>query len=1565
MSTSTRNQTIPSSMESKLRTIQKRLFGRCLLHAFAIGASVLILLMVICMIIDWSLMLIDPIVRTSLTAGTLLAAAGALLWAGYRPLSRVIGWTAAAKRIDHETPLLEERWTTVLTFSESEAHPIDPTTRAMLKHVTSEAVAMGELVEPRKISSAVSPRKAVLTFAGCVVMCAGFLAADWAQTSILLKRFWNPTANITATQLESVTGDLTVPRGETAELKALLSGLPRDKALLTVKYDSGIQEILPLEANPDSPGQFLHSLRVNESFQYQVAAGDGRTAWHQVTAIDYPLLEEIRFKLIPPDYLNRETYEKSWIPSRVKVAHGSRLELVMKPDIPLERFHLKLTHLPENGDPVVETFVLKPGNHGSYLFELPLLDNLSIEPLLLSLNGLSNENRQVCRIEVIPDLAPIARVITPDDETAVANDDVVKIEFEAHDDHGIETAELIIYDESTRKEGKDPEVLEVRPIDLKDQAHQKHIMAQTELDLKELALEPGKQISIAVRVTDNRQLTAEERERMATLAGELKDALAQANQDQPQPKSAERNADSGDSEQSMDEQNMTPTAASEESDEDSKESSGKPIAAKSESPEKPEAEDNPTSIGDPTDRESPNSSAKNAIAQNEPTSDPNGKPEGDKTDLPGSKDKAVSATDEANEPMEHAPAVAQSSDAKSDTSKGSESDGEAADEKFASADKKDPEPSKGDLTNPTSGTPEAASNESSKPSDKKPMPGKDSENVAQSPPQEDKSAGTASANRSSDSSDPKDPKAAQESMVDSVPLDKVLAMSPQTSDTGQNVESNRRKLKITQRLASVTKRVQERKPTSKIRDRIVALDEQLAVVETGLQKVLKREIPDADRQEQFKRLDKDLSSSEEAIADIRDDTRDTQFAFVGLQMLELGRFHVTPARDCIFAAIQTPVGSDGNTSKSLHHIERARELLAALLKRYDAIAREDKLEDSLEETVKIYEIYVERTHQLMREARQNKHPLDRKMAVVEVDQTYLDRYAEVLTLRREMLAELARMLADDPRLASRYLDLIKRRRDTLLEQLRELSEQQEDLTTELSGWLAVDESQRKDLWTLIFEMRLQSADRLASDTAEFSEQMVKQLPLSLDVDRGTAAAALRFVQDAAQFAREISFETRKMYGASEEPSLEGVTRKTSQLLACLRQTERALDRLSFENDGPTDELGQENEVVEYASARLVELQVVSDQAFAWSRMLKHAVKREYPFIASGDQRRLGIATEQLRIGLLSMEDELQTQFQRAAGNTDEPVSLPVEVRELISELHRVMEGITLNQAAATYSLSVPELADAEQQQHKALEGFQKAEELFGKIRREVVKHLDEYDVDDPNIDDLQDPTLDEFLEQLEREPNIEARLGIPDRPNNLRIIADTMTWQMEGGNFLNESLNAARQRMQEAMKKKQEEKQTSGVKPEEDDKTPESAPDLEDLEEMLRRSVAKLEEQMKDEAMSEAERRKLEAMAENMRRFMNESRDQPSAEELWRKIAESDQAEALLKAMARGEAIPDEQWNKVLSTLNEGLWQIRGRTPPEEYRKSIEQYQDQLRKLIDADPSEPEPSSKSNERKSS
>src|SRR3569623_1276968 len=89
---------------------------------------------------------------------------------------------------------------------------------------------------------------------------------------------------------------------------------------------------------------------------------------------------------------------------------------------------------------------------------------------------------------------------------AVAVDEVIDIKFEAHDDIGIATAELVVYDESAKDEKGEPKILAVKEIELGDQELARHVMGITKLDLKELNLREGTNISYAIRVADNRDL---------------------------------------------------------------------------------------------------------------------------------------------------------------------------------------------------------------------------------------------------------------------------------------------------------------------------------------------------------------------------------------------------------------------------------------------------------------------------------------------------------------------------------------------------------------------------------------------------------------------------------------------------------------------------------------------------------------------------------------------------------------------------------------------------------------------------------------------------------------------------------------------------------------------------------------------------------------------------------------------------------------------------------------------------------------------------------------------------
>ena len=298
------------------------------------------------------------------------------------------------------------------------------------------------------------------------------------------------------------------------------------------------------------------------------------------------------------------------------------------------------------------------------------------------------------------------------------------------------------------------------------------------------------------------------------------------------------------------------------------------------------------------------------------------------------------------------------------------------------------------------------------------------------------------------------------------------------------------------------------------------------------------------------------------------------------------------------------------------------------------------------------------------------------MAVIEVDQDYLDRYAEVLILRREMLREFGRMLADDPRLLSRYMDLIKRRRSSLRDQLAELAERQDEIATEVSGWLAADELQRDEVWTLVAEMRLQTTTGLAKDAASLTEQIKNQMPLELEADQRAAALVIQHAEEVASQSRATSFNTRQaIQKAGVADGTLMIAKSAEELAQHFVELDAALDQLGFDNE-------LDEEVTSYVNTRLVESRTVADQADAWSKTARHIERKEFHGLAESDQQSLGIATELLRVEMLDMESDLEAQFQQQGSS-----SVPGPIIDMVRDLHRLMEGITLNQAAATFAMS--------------------------------------------------------------------------------------------------------------------------------------------------------------------------------------------------------------------------------------------------------------------------------------
>jgi hypothetical protein len=1520
-------QVMPSVMEAKLRSIRRRQAILAVGRALMLAGSTLLAAMLVAMLLDWSFTLFNGLLRTMLTACAMLLAVIVLTVSGAGPVIAARRWTRAATAADESAPQLEERWTTVASFATVNHRPTSPVAEVMLQQVAREAAALGSFVEPSRAVPSLALRPTLIVFLACCFALAAFLALGGRQSSVLLRRFWSPWAPITATQLRSLTGDVTIPRGEPLELTIGLEGVARSAAVLTVEYDSGVVDAFVLTSTDRLPHRFTHSLRVEDSFRYQVRAGDGQTSWHCVTAIDYPELCEIRLTITAPAYVDRPPLEKTLMPRRVTVVEGSWLVLRMKPQTAVERLQLTLTPGRQDEEKSIDRNVtLTPDKEGWYRWESQLLEDFSFCPSLVNAHGLTNQEKHVCSIEVIADKAPVVRILSPTEETAATVDEQIKIAFEAHDDHAIDTAELVVYDESGAEAGLPPKVVTVKQISLGDQKLKKYVTASTQLDLKELNLEPGAQLSYAIRVTDNRKTTIDPNGENASFA-------------EPGP------ADSQDDSMlsHADDRTVVPR----------NKPFGEPASHEIAKGAGGDTHSNAADLHEMLASVAPPLQQRDSVQ-------PNAEVEGAQPANTTGEPSPITLPDKETTP--HAQLPPQSVDVIDDNANTPRNSSREAALQL-------PDKPKKHVEQPNAPSPRAEpddrenSNEQPKerltdelgtklePEIRKELSERNRDGSSGRTANLDDESNVSLVTRAAKDATDGDQRESDEgdqtvsqvhkgadvtnetgSGEDSQPSSQPVSLTPQQSGSGQNAETNRRRLKITERLTAVAEASDSFGQSKDIRERVVQIDKMLATIETDLARVVDPTIADADRSEQFQNLDAQLGEVETYIAQLHADTRETELAFAGMQMVDIARSHVTPARDRVFVAIRDPAGAETYAADARQQIVRARELLAALLERYDRVNRERALAEALEESVTIYEVYVEKMQRLMREARQNTNPLQRKMAVIKVDQEYLDRYAEVLTMRREMLAEFGRMLADDPRLMARYLDLIKRRRTSLRDQLSELADRQDEIATELNGWLQVDPAQRDDLWTLLVEMRLQATTQLAKDAAELAERIEKQAPLGLDPSQGTAATVIAHAKEIARLARSIAFDAAKQLQNASELMLAS---PAEQLVTEFSELEAALDLLNFENE-------DEDEVTTYIAARLLESRTVADQAVGWRSVAQHLEQKHYAGLAEVEQQGIAIATELLRVELLGVQEDLDAEFRQQAEST-----APPEIIDLVHELHHVMEGVGMNQAAAIFAMKQSQLEESALQQAKAVEGFERAEELLDRIRRDVIAALDKYEMQDPNVADLVDPTLDEFLAQLEREPNLEAQLGIPARPRNLRVIADTLMWQQSGGDMLNNSGEAAMQRAREAMKKQPS---TGGegkpLERELTDQQREQRENEKDMQDMLAKSLAAMQEKMKDPDLSPEERRRLKQMAESMRGIHEALQPHGPEARSWDELAESDQAKETLRALARGESIPDQQWNKLLSTLEDGLWQVRGKSPPAEYRKAIEQYQDRIRQLM-------------------
>ena len=1508
------NQRIPKSVEHKLRQIRWQQALVTIARAVAIAVAGLLGTMLLAMLVDWLVTLFDPWVRTALTVCS-LGVAAALLLVFLKPLKRAFGWSSAARMADDAVPQLQQRW---LAVTESSSNPPDhgPTYDAMLEQVASEAIALGPLVEPRKVVDADPLKKSTLILIGWIALAALIVGA-WPRGSILAQRFWSFGGDVSATKLASLSGSFAVPRGESARIHVQPSGMKPQRALMFLEL--GVDDVEEIEILPDDTGDFVYSVAsVEQSFRYRLRGGDAQTQWHAVDALERPQFESIRVMVDSPDYVDRPRYERDHLPSRIKAIDGSELTLEFAPRKPIARMEIAVSQLDENGkESTAKAITIPKADDGVYRLKMSLRENLILKPSMISHDGLTQRDQSVCRVQVIADKAPVARILSPKEEMEVAADETIKVEFEAHDDHGIAKAELVVYEEPS-EEGAAPKVLHVQEIPLDEGNMPKHMMSSVDLDLSKFDLNKDSSLSFAIRVTDNRNMDAMEASKIATRDSKSErdskqgDAMADSTgKDGDRPldatepsKTAEGDANADSAEQKV--------ASEERSDEHKEVASDSPKG--------------PSKQTDELERMAVDGATSSELADEDSAS--KSEAQGENVDNGERNESDRIAADDASESSEER----QMSDGVKNDSATDSDDAEnlAASDTLIPKDGGPPSDGNQGEQSDAQASAEQNSRDQTDPSDRP----EQSDQMASKQSQPNNNANPNGTQQDSQANSPlASVDLPQGPMREMSERDNRMIRRALDTDEGQGSMSIRMRLKIVERMSMDGQEFEASKSSTAIRKQLESIDLELEsaqkLLTTISENMEKEDASPTDRAKRLDDTDKNLEEAKSLIAKLKKKTSETPLAFIGLQMVNMGQVHVVPARDRVIRIRRSTVDAQSSgrlriqSLDALGHITQAREFLAGLVRKVEDIGRDKKMADKLQDIAKMFEIYVENRHRILRESQQNRNPLKRKMAIIDVDEEYLKRRTEIEEMRREMMAEFARMLADDPRLLRRYLDSVRRRQTSLRDRLMDATERQEEISEEVNAWMNVADNQKADLWKILVDKRLQQVLPMSSKASEITDRVESTLPLSLNAEEGSAAGIIAQSRQIAIAAQDVALAARRQLEGKAEESKFGPLART--LVDSTNELISSLERLEFETPETSDDIRG------YLAERLVDARTLLEDATAWQQTAAGLSNKDYPMVAASDQQQLQKMTEALHVDFGGLEESVENLFQR------DQIELPEEIRTMIKELHALMESITMNQFAGVYCLSHDTIDGASEQVQIAVDRFYEAEDLFDQIRVKTAAILDEQEVRNPTVANLREPTLDEFLQRLEREPQLFQQLELGNRRTNLRVIQDWMMWQTQnggGGMQLNQAAANARKRM----KQNKEQKGVNG-KPENREE------ETEHLKEMLANSIDQLQKRIDDPGTSEEAANQLRKQLAQMKKMMSETSDDSDAAAQWKALVKSDRAQAVLRALASGESLPDQQWNKLMSQLEEGLWQVRGRTPPPQYRQAIQQYQEIIRQV--------------------
>lgn len=493
-----------------------------------------------------------------------------------------------------------------------------------------------------------------------------------------------------------------------------------------------------------------------------------------------------------------------------------------------------------------------------------------------------------------------------------------------------------------------------------------------------------------------------------------------------------------------------------------------------------------------------------------------------------------------------------------------------------------------------------------------------------------------------------------------------------------------------------------------------------------------------------------LTKASEVAVDLATKSAGTPYAFMSLQLSEIDERHITRATTILREVAKTaPDRQAQDLQLSFTQIRRAREMLAKLTRTYEGVKVNHQLAEAMEHIKKMHQVFLEDSFKLLGNARPTLNPLSRKFLELDLDEEFRRKLKELLEKKRDIQAQLAKLLAEDPNLLRRFMARTRVDADSLRDQMTINARKQDQLHQEHLAFSAAKDNPAEAPIGQVWKTRfIEEADEIRQAAATMAENFETWLPKDLDQDQ-------KSVQSLRQQFQQLTVVTRQM--EAKAAANDDATTSAKQVYDLLQTLKDDLPNLA-------DEYADLPKLTTHVTNRLVEAEKLTTLVSGWMIKSKAFQDKEWNTLALVDQTRLTNDTAEMTNKIGNLRSWMS--------------GLSPEIAQMAKDMSETLEKeLLVEQVAAEELLAEHQLSDAIEHQEKAIERFTIAEQQFDVLLKAIIAHLDALPVNTrPSLDGIEPESIEELLAMLEEEKLAAEGLGIPCcRPNNLSIVKDWMS----------------------------------------------------------------------------------------------------------------------------------------------------------------------------------------------